>query len=98
DFHVTGVQTCALPIASGAPLVPERLRAAEGLLEAVVRALELGALRAPPPDPLLEPAQPLAQLRRLALELPRLAPEPLDHLLRARSEERRVGEGRSYGW
>src|SRR5207302_6668238 len=90
DFHVTGVQTCALPI-SAAP--PDRL----------ALMLEDAAPRATVTEPRLAARLPYSAWPRLDVHevtagsgpAPRHDVVKLEHL---RSEERRVGkEGRSRG-
>src|SRR5690606_41032152 len=86
DFHVTGVQTCALPISArsraggtaGRTAVRARTRGASGRADARVapgRAAEAG-----------EPS--------VAGEVTRIQPTPAASLAAVRSEERRVGEER----
>src|SRR5690606_40834562 len=83
DFHVTGVQTCALPISGedkAARALREQLVDAQRLLEAVEAALAADGER------LLDAEE------RLAIESQMQAlRELLDSQDGARSEERRVG-------
>src|SRR5690606_39520408 len=88
DFHVTGVQTCALPI-----LTADHVAAVLALLDGVgavdvpggVRARRAGdriRLERPPSGPAVAPAGPAPPAFFHPLDVPG-----------KRSEERRVGEG-----
>src|SRR5690606_39770019 len=81
DFHVTGVQTCALPISSLTPVYPTTAGLSQAQLRAMIeRALDNLAL-----EDTLEPAT----LGKLGLQGFR---ESVMLLHRPRSEERRVGK------
>src|SRR5690606_41086151 len=88
DFHVTGVQTCALPIwdLRGATLLlAEQIGVALPPGIALVSEFEV-----------FEPTFDAAELVQVALEA-----HPSLNAVRAqesRSEERRVGKGRGCGW
>src|SRR5690606_39299740 len=92
DFHVTGVQTCALPIcayadaASGAA----QLRVAQEIVELLDQSLALTTRRH---EAGLESGLAVAQIRTLREQ--RAAEIPAIEAARqaARSEERRVGKG-----
>src|SRR5690606_40192330 len=88
DFHVTGVQTCALPI-SGLPRLPaaELESAVLDLLRAILRAPNLLGDMLPQAiklDPTLDEAKITVAMTRLDAIW--------DQLFPARSEERRVGK------
>src|SRR5690606_40760878 len=85
DFHVTGVQTCALPIFAHM----EELQAGTGVTQGKARELEAVADL---------PVDPLTLFDR---EIGAGCQDLRDDAVRAvtRSEERRVGkEGRTRGW
>src|SRR5690606_39750493 len=98
DFHVTGVQTCALPISGFARPAREHHRAVENraLLSDELLAI-LGSDRLLAVDARLQPeACPLRRVRDDCLEvLPRLHDQGF---LALRSEERRVGKWWRSGW
>src|SRR5690606_41098875 len=84
DFHVTGVQTCALPIlyAMNAP-------------DEVAGVIALAPFIAA--RPLLDEVDQAGGLARWQPALPLAAEDYQRHLLVWRSEERRVGKGVGYG-
>src|SRR5690606_40583614 len=87
DFHVTGVQTCALPIYR----VDVRLDLAGELLEHEVLVLHLGREAGRLEEPLLvRPVVVLGPGELVARALGR--PLVLETLVGLRSEERRVGK------
>src|SRR5690606_39995151 len=81
DFHVTGVQTCALPIS----------RTGASYAEALAEAQRLGYAEADPTEDVTgkDAAAKMAILARLAFG----TPVHLDEVPHERSEERRVGKG-----
>src|SRR5690606_40681657 len=92
DFHVTGVQTCALPISARAPgcwTLGGSNRSGRGHPTSISAnqppqpALDLDPVRA-------EDADLVSRIRRFERHGIALAPEPLQRHLR--SEERRVGK------
>src|SRR5690606_40483961 len=87
DFHVTGVQTCALPISR---FLRQRARDEHTPPLAAAQVANL---------PVAQVGQPNALQRRLD-RLPVFAARPAQpaNLARARSEERRVGKGWMTWW
>src|SRR5690606_39827274 len=85
DFHVTGVQTCALPISprSGGRRSVPRNRAARFVEKGAIRACRVGARHGP------------MLLRKSRVR--RGAASNSISEKRVRSEERRVGEGGAHG-
>src|SRR5690606_41105976 len=91
DFHVTGVQTCALPISTELlDLARTLLLLGPAALDLLAQTLDLAA-DAHALEPLL--LQRLAGLPHPGLELLELAVALAQLLADARSEERRVGKG-----
>src|SRR5690606_40886035 len=98
DFHVTGVQTCALPIWISAPLA--LTLSANSLLVQKCSSAEVAVTKAwllPRNVPLCSPGSHWSSSRRRTTTA-KGRPKPLRDLER-RSEERRVGkEGRTRCW
>src|SRR5690606_40618293 len=90
-FHVTGVQTCALPISATAP--PPALRVRQSFAKdrerLVAKAAAHGA--APVFDPVSQKRSRKIALREIEELHPRVEPEGV---VVPRSEERRVGKRR----
>src|SRR5690606_40458275 len=93
DFHVTGVQTCALPIST---MKRQTLQRATGLA-VVALAFGLGVTAcAPPGADTSGAAAQKDQRQEIELQPDETAEGfDLDALVEARSEERRVGKGGS---
>src|SRR5690606_40200307 len=98
DFHVTGVQTCALPISDGLALGDERL----GLLDLHRQPGPLGPDLPAAAVEVREAVTLLLDALREGVQLGEALGEGLllgAGLVALRSEERRVGnEGRSRRW
>src|SRR5690606_40071978 len=94
DFHVTGVQTCALPISMSPPLI-----AKPSYSDPIWRIAPIGRTRAQVNDPPIRSAS--AQFVEVVVPVgDAVAAAQFDRLVPVgRSEERRVGkEGRARGW
>src|SRR5690606_40304899 len=87
DFHVTGVQTCALPISS---------RIAADKLSELEQNIQLQLLERTGRNSGQAPEQQAQELKRLYRDMPRSARESVPVVKRyielLRSEERRVGK------
>src|SRR5690606_39320015 len=96
DFHVTGVQTCALPISRAAPRTMAHVAAVAGVSTASVsRVLNAPEKVSPELRARVEAAvEKLAYVRHGSARA--LAARRFQTIGAVRSEERRVGEGR--GW
>src|SRR5690606_41086375 len=90
DFHVTGVQTCALPISFATRRDPEEAAGPGALAHPRTRPAGLRGIRAVRRPPARSARA--SRLRRPGVRRAAVCPPP-------RSEERRVGkEWRSGGW
>src|SRR5690606_40388040 len=93
DFHVTGVQTCALPIylMRGRVVTRPAKKAAGGRLSSSASIAVAGL-------PHAVGDAPLGQVVRRHFHLDLVPGKDADVVLAHRSEERRVGKGCSGGW
>src|SRR5690606_41039225 len=98
DFHVTGVQTCALPIFLGPNGAGKTttLRILLGLLRAEAGTVRV--LGADPWDDAVELHRRLAYVPGDVTLWPDLSGGEIIDLLCRRSEERRVGTGSTRAW
>src|SRR5690606_40945072 len=96
DFHVTGVQTCALPISFCSVGCGDRqilAAAREGVSDIAEVAERIGRS----PQPTLQKAKRLLPVAERSAPVDRVLPLLRKHL-EDRSEERRVGQGCGSGW